>query len=193
MLIRNTCAVVVASLFGFGCAVDAGETGDLGEDREEVAGAADEEAVGSDAEALAVGAPRVHAIFSRHYGGNIMEVDDYPVFGGTCSPGYERVNVDVSWTGNGACEFHSWVNPGNPTDCRARLHVHTNAFWGGGECRATTFEARSNLYTCGRRLGRNYCGGAGPDPDGTGAVCFCDNLCTANGDCCPDYQQVCRP
>ncbi len=190
MLIRNTCAVVVASLFGFGCAVDAGDTGGLDEDLEELAGAADEEAVASHAEALAVGAPRRHASFSRHYGGNIMEEDHYPEFGGMCSPGYERVNVDVRWNGNGACEFAGWVNPGNPTDCRAKLHVHTNAFWGGGECIATSFEARSNVYTCGDRL-RNYCGGAGPQPNGAAPVCFCDNSCSLYGDCCPDYHLLC--
>ncbi|MDC0679655.1 hypothetical protein [Sorangium atrum] len=191
MLIRNTCAVVLASLLGFGCAVDAGDTGDLDEDRVELDGAADEGAVGSDAEALAVGAPRRRASFSQHYGGNIVEEDHYPEFGGMCAPGYERVRVDVSWNGNGACEFAGWVNPGNPADCRARLHVHTNAFWGGGTCTATSFEARSNLYTCAGRT-RNYCGGAGPQDAGGGPVCFCDNLCTVSGDCCPDYQQVCR-
>ncbi|WP_437670230.1 hypothetical protein [Sorangium sp. So ce131] len=191
MLNRSTYAIVVASLFGVGCAVDAGDEGVLDEDLEELVDAADDEEVESAAQAATISAPRRHSRFSRHYGGNIMEEDHYPEFGGMCSPGYERVRVDVSWSGNGACEFAGWVNPDNPTDCRAKLHVHTNAFWGGGECRATSFEARSNLYTCAGRT-TNYCGGAGPSADGGGPVCFCNNSCTLYGDCCPDYQQVCR-
>ena len=31
----------------------------------------------------------------------------------------------------------------------------------------------------------NYCGGQSPNG------CWCDNLCTGYGDCCPDYKQYC--
>ncbi|AUX45240.1 uncharacterized protein SOCE26_067210 [Sorangium cellulosum] len=122
-----------------------------------------------------------------------MEEDHYPEFGGMCRAGHERVRVDVSWTGNIACEFAGWVNPDNPADCRARIHVHTNAFWGGGECRATSFEGRSNLFRCaGRREGEDHCGGGGPLAPNGQPACFCDDACELNGDCCPDYHRVCE-
>lgn len=130
----------------------------------------------------AIGAPRLHTYGAPHYGGNIVEEDHWPVWGSDCSPGYMRVDFpQVRWNGNGACEFLQWDNPGNVRDCRARFHVHTNAFWGGGTCQHWIYEERAPAGTC-----RSRCGNASLD-----GSCYCDTACEYYGDCCLDYRDHC--
>lgn len=35
------------------------------------------------------------------------------------------------------------------------------------------------------------CGASDPQPDGNGGSCYCDEACTANGDCCSDHPTAC--
>jgi hypothetical protein len=176
-------ALALAILTINACAVDAMDEGAA-------------EQLGEVEEEIGIGAPLVHARYSRHFGGNIAAEHHYPVVGAACRPGYERgvtgaAAPKVTFTGNGGCAFQEWLNPSNPTDCRARLHVWTNAFWGGGTCDATIFEQRSTVYTCQTRT-RTYCGGAGPvDATTPEPVCFCDDSCSLYNDCCPDKHLVC--
>jgi hypothetical protein len=141
-------------------------------------------AAGADSQTLAV--PRMHTHQEIHYGGTIFEEDHYPHVGGLCSDGYVRVDPPtVSWAGHGYCNFDGWANPANPRDCTARIHLHHSAGWLYGNCYIDIFEERSTATCQGRT--RDYCGGAGND-----GTCYCDPACEAYGDCCFDYEEICR-
>jgi hypothetical protein len=107
----------------------------------------------------ALGTPVVYAHGRRHFAGNISAENHYVTVsragllapygsvttaGEPCARGYVRVERPVvRWTsGNGGCAFKRWVNPTNRADCRAVLHVWTNAFWGSGFCEWTVKEQR---------------------------------------------------
>jgi hypothetical protein len=142
------------------------------------------ENVGRNAEAL--GAPRLYEYASVGYGGNIVEQDHFPIWGGDCSPGYKRSGVPrTRKNGNGACEFLEWDNPDNERDCRAQGHIHTNAFWGGVTCEHWIYEERAAPGACRDSSGLR-CGGASAD-----GSCFCDEACLYYGDCCFDYTTYC--
>jgi hypothetical protein len=84
----------------------------------------------------------------RHFGGNILVEDLYYTVGTLCAEDYERDRVESAKTsGNGFCEFVSWESPDNH-DCRARIHVQTNAFWGGVWCETSVFEKLSERASC---------------------------------------------
>jgi hypothetical protein len=138
---------------------------------------------GADNQILAV--PRLRTHKEIHYGGTLFEEDHYQNVGGLCSAGYVRVDPPtVSWAGNGHCNFDRWVNPDNPRDCTARIHLHHSAGWLYGDCYIDIFETRLTA-TCDGRF-TDYCGG--PGNDGT---CYCDPACLTYGDCCFDYEDIC--
>jgi len=92
----------------------------------------------------------------RNFGGNIVEQDFYYTVGSLCAAGFERATPTstteknpkvVKLTGYGACDFAGWESP-DPSDCRARIHAHTNAFWGGVECETSVFEEAATAPCC---------------------------------------------
>jgi hypothetical protein len=105
----------------------------------------------------AIGTWRLNVPVDRRiFTGNIREQDFYYTVGTACSPGFERATPTgwaeknpkvVKLSGNGACDFVGWESP-DPSDCRARIHAHTNAFWGGVECETSVFEEAATAQCC---------------------------------------------
>lgn len=84
----------------------------------------------------------------RHFGGNIVPEDLFYTVGDACADGYERDSVRAGKTsGNGYCEFAGWESP-DEHDCHARIHAHTNEFWGGIWCETSVFERLSERTSC---------------------------------------------
>lgn len=100
----------------------------------------------------------------RWVGGNIEEQDHYWTVGGPCNDGFVRAETTASeafrpnpkvvkLSGHGACDFAGWESPDDPTDCRARIHAHTNAFWGNVVCETSLYEMPERRSCCDARNG----------------------------------------
>jgi len=109
--------------------------------------AANEDGVGVSRQALVASRLNV-PVDRRHFGGNILPEDHYFTVGELCSDGYERDRAEAGITsGHGYCEFAGWESP-DEHDCRARIHAHTNEFWGGIWCETSVFEKLSERASC---------------------------------------------
>lgn len=180
MLIRNVSVTLMAALACTFACVEPGE-----DFQSERAGAdTDAEMHGEDigSQIQAVTTTRLHTSKKIHFGGTFLEEDHYVDVGSDCSSGWTRVSPpSVTHAGHGYCEFDKWVTASNPTDCRARIHLHHSAGWLYGDCYVDIFEQ----YDPDSCLG--ICGTQAP------GGCYCDSVCTSYGDCCDDYAPSCNP
>jgi hypothetical protein len=156
----SACALVVAA----GCAVDAGSTGERGDEAEPIATEVE---------------PLIACHQTYHHGGNLWEQEYEIIQGCACPAGHQRDFYTVTHAGNGNCWAIGWASP-DPNDCHVRVRIKDSAGWVYGDC-TTRVEAKSASSCDGR------CGGRAP------GGCWCDSACVAAGDCCSDYAPECNP
>jgi hypothetical protein len=81
---------------------------------------------------------------SKAFYGDISAQDFWYQVGSTCKTGFVRMEGPndplTQWNGGGACGFAYWITPGDPHDCRAEIHAHTNGWGAGGTCDVTIHE-----------------------------------------------------
>jgi hypothetical protein len=89
---------------------------------------------------------------TKNIGGNLFAQDFPYATTANCDPGFVRnsgVIPSTTWSSalGGYCLFQSWVNPGNPADCRANMLAHLPGGWSAGTCTTYVTEQAPDAYS----------------------------------------------
>jgi hypothetical protein len=115
---------------------------------------------------------------SHRHGGDAFSAS-YPVeLGCACGTGFVRDRFTVWNTGHGSCSAIGWATT-DRRDCTVRVQINRSGGFANGECFARV-EKRNDPNSCRVSCDRQAPGG-----------CWCDDSCTAFGDCCSDYRTWC--